>query len=88
MRITCPICGARDRREFTYLGAETYLHRPAADAAPEDWDAYLHLRDNPAGRTRDVWQHEMGCGAWLLVERDTVTHAVHSVQLVDSGVDA
>ncbi len=88
MRITCPICGARDRREFTYLGAEAYLHRPAADAAPADWDDYLHLRDNPAGRTRDVWQHEMGCGAWLLVDRDTITHAVHSVQLVGGGVGA
>ena len=51
MRIPCPLCGPRDRREFTYYGAEDYLHRPAPDAAPEAWDAYLHLRDNPAGIT-------------------------------------
>ena len=81
MRIPCPICGERDRREFYYLGAETYLHRPADDAPVQDWDAYLHLRDNPAGRTRDLWRHEGGCGAWLLVDRDTVSHAVHGASL-------
>ncbi|ALG91006.1 MAG: sarcosine oxidase subunit delta [Confluentimicrobium sp.] len=82
MRIICPLCGARDRREFTYLGHEAYLHRPAADAPPEAWDEYLHLRDNPAGPTRDLWYHEMGCAAWLLVERNTVTHEVLSAVLV------
>jgi sarcosine oxidase subunit delta len=81
MRLTCPLCGDRDRREFHYLGHATYLHRPGADAPPEAWEAYLHLRDNPCGPTRDLWQHEAGCGAWLVVERDTATHAVHSVEL-------
>lgn len=81
MRIECPLCGARDRREFTYMGDETYLNRPDAEAAPEAWDAYLHLRDNPAGVTRDLWYHEMGCAAWIVVERDTVSHAVLSTAL-------
>ncbi|MEM7644689.1 MAG: sarcosine oxidase subunit delta [Pseudomonadota bacterium] len=81
MRLTCPLCGDRDRREFYYMGHETYLHRPAADAPPGAWDDYLHNRVNPAGRTRDLWHHEAGCGAWLLVERDTVTHEIHSVRL-------
>lgn len=83
MRIECPICGARDRREFYYVGDAVVLNRPAPDAGQEAWDAYLHLRDNPAGRTRDVWHHEAGCGAWLVVERDTVTHEVYSVTLAD-----
>jgi sarcosine oxidase subunit delta len=26
--------------------------------------------------TRDLWYHEMGCGAWLVVTRNTVTHEV------------
>ncbi|MBM3613583.1 MAG: sarcosine oxidase subunit delta, partial [Alphaproteobacteria bacterium] len=26
MRIPCPHCGTRDRREFYYYGAEDYLH--------------------------------------------------------------
>jgi methylglutamate dehydrogenase subunit B len=82
MRLTCPLCGPRDRREFYYYGSEDYLDRPAEGAPPEAWDAYLHLRDNPAGVTRDLWYHEAGCASWLLVTRDTVSHAVHEVALV------
>jgi sarcosine oxidase subunit delta len=82
MRITCPLCGPRDRREFHYYGSADYLDRPAEGAPPAAWDAYLHLRDNPAGRTRDLWYHELGCSAWLEIDRDTVTHQIHSVRLV------
>lgn len=80
MRITCPICGERDRREFTYQGDAVALARPAPDAGPEAWDAYVHLRDNPAGDTRDLWYHDP-CAAWVVVERNTVTHAVHGAAL-------
>ncbi|KEJ89278.1 sarcosine oxidase subunit delta [Sulfitobacter donghicola] len=74
MRLQCPICGLRDQREFYYKGA--VLERPNPDAGPEAWDDYLHLRDNPAGPTQEYWHHEGGCGAWLVVTRDTVTHTV------------
>ncbi|WP_296429521.1 sarcosine oxidase subunit delta, partial [Yoonia sp.] len=40
-------------------------------------------RANPAGDTRDLWFHEAGCGAWLVVARNTVTHAVHSATLAE-----
>ena len=83
MRITCPLCGDRDRREFYYQGAATLLARPDPEAGEDAWDAYLHLRDNPAGETRDLWHHETGCGAWLVVTRDTVTHAIHKVDLAE-----
>ncbi|MCB2095721.1 MAG: sarcosine oxidase subunit delta [Rhodobacteraceae bacterium] len=82
MRITCPLCGSRDRREFHYYGGAVYAERPAADAPPEAWDGYLHLRDNPAGETRDLWYHELGCSAWIEVTRNTVTHAVLSARLL------
>ncbi len=82
MRLTCPLCGERDRREFTYYGDAIYADRPSSDAAPEAWDDYLHLRANPAGETRDLWYHEMGCSAWIEVTRNTVTHAVLSTRLV------
>ncbi|NSX54651.1 sarcosine oxidase subunit delta [Parasulfitobacter algicola] len=85
MRITCPICGERDRREFYYQGAAVALDRPAPDAGPQAWDDYVHLRDNPAGRTCDLWFHEMGCGAWIVVERDTVTHEVYSTELAEKA---
>ena len=81
MRLPCPICGGRDRREVYYKGAAAFLDRPAPDAGAAAWDAYLHLRDNPAGETRDLWQHEAGCGAWIVVTRNTVTHEVVSATL-------
>ncbi len=82
MRLTCPLCGERDRREFFYYGAEDYLDRPAPDAPPAAWDDYLHNRDNPAGVTRDLWYHDMGCSSWLVVTRNTVTHEILGVQAV------
>jgi methylglutamate dehydrogenase subunit B len=82
MRIPCPLCGSRDRREFYYYGAEDFLHHPAPDAPPEAWDNHLHLRVNPAGITKDLWYHETGCGQWLLLTRNTVTHEILSAELV------
>ncbi len=82
MRIECPLCGTRDRREFYYSGHATGLARPVPGAGAEVWDDYLHNRDNPAGITEDLWHHEFGCGAWLVVRRDTVSHAVLSARLV------
>ena len=76
MRITCPFCGERDRREFYYRGAAMDLDRPAPDAGADVWDDFVHLRDNPAGPARELWYHEGGCGAWIVVTRDTVTHEV------------
>ncbi|WP_309666951.1 sarcosine oxidase subunit delta [Tabrizicola sp.] len=82
MRLTCPLCGTRDRREFYYYGDAAYLQRPTVEAPAEAWDNYLHLRDNPAGVTRDLWYHEAGCAQWLVVTRNTVTHEVSAVELV------
>ena len=84
MRITCPICGARDRREFTYMGDAVALERPEAGATLQAWDDYLHNRDNPAGETRDLWYHESGCAAWIVVTRDTVTHEIHRAELASA----
>jgi methylglutamate dehydrogenase subunit B len=82
MRIPCPICGSRDRREFYYYGTEDYLNRPSDQGTVDDLDNHLFLRDNPAGITRDVWYHEMGCTSWLIVTRNTITHEVLASELV------
>jgi methylglutamate dehydrogenase subunit B len=82
MRLTCPLCGPRDRREFYYSGSGDLLNRPAGDAPVEAWDDMLHLRHNPAGVTRDLWYHETGCGSWLVVTRNTVTHEVLATERV------
>ncbi len=86
MRLPCPLCGDRDLREFSFLGAADYLDRPGAEAEPAAWDAYLHLRSNPAGPTEDLWFHGQGCGAWLKVSRDTLTHEVHGSVLARDAV--
>ena len=83
MIINHPLLGPRDSQEFTYLGDASLIERPdwqAADAVDQFYD-YLYLRDNPAGETRDLWYHEAGCGAWVVVTRDTVSHAVLETDL-------
>lgn len=57
------------------------LARPEVTAGVEAWDHYLHLRENPAGVTEELWQHEAGCAAWLVVRRDTRTHEISEVTL-------
>ena len=84
MRLTCPLCGERDLREFTYYGASAYADRPPEGAGIDAWDDYLHLRDNPAGETTDLWYHELGCSAWIEVTRNTVTHEIGATQLLAS----
>ena len=79
MRLTCPHCGERDLREFTYRGHAIALSRPGEGSDPADWDDYLHNRENPAGLTQDLWYHDP-CGTWLVVERNTNTHEVHSTR--------
>ena len=80
MRITCPYCGARDAQEFTYLGAAD-PQRPHGVAASEaEMVEYVYQRENPAGPNREFWHHGAGCHAWLIVTRDTRTHAISSVE--------
>ncbi|MCI2398587.1 sarcosine oxidase subunit delta [Aliiroseovarius subalbicans] len=81
MRIPCPLCGDRDHREFTYKGAAVALDRPGNSDWSDDWDSYIHLRDNPAGDTDEMWWHGAGCGGWLVVTRNTVTHEVKAARM-------
>lgn len=81
MRLKCPLCGERDLREFSYTGSDDYLRRPDHDADLAALDDHLHLRANPAGDTTDLWYH-VPCGAWILCDRNTVTHAIHATRLV------
>ena len=78
MRIRCPHCGERDVQEFSYLG-------DAGKVRPEGSDAnamidYVYLRDNPAGLHREFWYHSAGCHDWLVVTRDTRTHAIEEAR--------
>ena len=74
MRIPCPWCGVRGDEEFAYRGGVA-PPRPDGDDA-DAWHDYVYLRDNVAGVQREYWQHVHGCRAWLIVTRDTRSHAV------------
>ena len=77
MLIDCPYCGPRNSAEFRYLGEQGA--RPAPDADPATWRAYLYGHHNPAGWTTEGWWHGTGCGAFLTVARNTVTNEIRSV---------
>lgn len=83
MIINHPLLGPRDFSEFVYLGDVRLIERPdwLQDDAGEQFYSYLHERDNPAGRHRELWYHEHGDRSWLVVTRDTVTHEIESVEL-------
>ena len=85
MRLSCPLCGARDLREFSYRGSAKLLARPEAGAGLEAFHDYVHLRENPAGPNPELWQHAGGCRAWLRVTRDTRDHRVLDVALAREG---
>ena len=80
MRIQCPYCGERDRREFTVLGDADPVRPNGPDADADAMFDYVYQRTNPAGLLREYWYHGAGCHAWLVVERDTRTHAIASVK--------
>ena len=83
MIIEHPLLGPRDSQEFTYLGDASLLQRPDASAgdAAESFFDYQYIRDNPAGTHRELWYHEMGDRSWLVITRDTATHAILAVEL-------
>ncbi len=79
MRIHCPCCGLRDAGEFSLLGDATPVRPDGMTARSEAMADYVYLRDNPAGPYRELWYHGFGCRSWLVVNRDTRTHAISDV---------
>ena len=85
IRIPCPFCGERDHSEFSY-GGDGSIQYPALDASAEEWSKAVFQRENICGLQTETWQHTSGCRQWLLVERDTMTHEIHSVRMAHPGV--
>jgi heterotetrameric sarcosine oxidase delta subunit len=84
MRISCPYCGERDAEEFSIQG-EAVGPRPVpsdfGEGDLEAFHAYLHLRANEYGPTREYWYHAAGCRRWLIVSRDTRDHAILGAEM-------
>lgn len=83
MLIDHPLLGPRDAAEFVYLGDASLINRPDPESptAGDDFHEYMHLRQNPAGVHRELWYHEQGDRSWLVVTRNTLTHAIVQVEL-------
>jgi sarcosine oxidase subunit delta len=81
MRINCPHCGLRDVAEFSYASDANRVRPDPASTDMDAWNNYVFNRINARGRAREFWQHNHGCRAHLIVERDTVSHQVFSVTL-------
>ena len=75
--IPCPHCGPRNHDEFAYAG-DAGVRPPTPDAPLGEWSATTYMRENPRGRHQELWRHSFGCGAYLVVERNTRTHEVLS----------
>lgn len=90
MIINHPHLGPRDASEFTILGDASLINRPdwQAGDAGDAFYTYQYLRDNPAGLHRELWFHEQGDRSWLVVTRDTITHAVIAVALASDVAKA
>lgn len=84
IRIDCPFCGPRDHDEFTYIGNAAVVY-PPLDAPAEAWCEAVFFHHNPRGRVHELWQHTLGCGAFLVIERDTATHEIFSVRLANEA---
>lgn len=85
IRIKCPFCGARDHSEFSY-GGDATVEYPPLDADAEAWTEAVYQRSNPRGPHREYWHHLNGCRAWLIVERDTLTHEIGKVEFAHPGL--
>jgi len=87
MRITCPFCGQRDLAEYSYHGdAESNADRPAETSSDQlPWNTHIYDRKNPAGRHNELWQHSGGCRSFLTVTRDTRTHDIAAVKIMESN---
>ncbi len=87
IRIHCPFCGERDHSEFTY-GGDASVQYPALDAPQAAWHEAVFLRENLRGMQIETWHHASACRMWLIVERDTMTHAIQSVRPAHPGMAA
>ena len=80
--IPCPHCGNRAQAEFVYeRSADSVV---SLDAEPAVAVAALFSRANLRGVEEEIWRHTHGCGSWMLIRRDRVSHAIEWVKPIGS----
>ena len=80
MRIDCPHCGLRFQRRIHHQGVRSRRLVRAADAGTRCIRRLRLRRQETSGAARrEHWHHAGGCRAWLVVERNTLTHEIYSV---------
>lgn len=85
MRIDCPFCGLRDLAEFSYCGdAANAAARPEPSHDNSDtWNSWVYDRTNPMGDHTELWQHTGGCRQFLRITRNTVSHNVSAITMLE-----
>ncbi|KUR79904.1 sarcosine oxidase subunit delta [Novosphingobium sp. Fuku2-ISO-50] len=76
--IPCPHCGPRIQEEFAYERSADSVVR--LDDAPDVAMTALFSRANLRGEEAEIWVHAQGCGQWLRLTRDRMSHAIRSVE--------
>ena len=84
--IPCPCCGPRAESEFRWRG-DARVKRPRPEALADDagWLGHLFWRPPADGTVEEIWFHEAGCRQFIVVTRDTRTHAIHGARATGSA---
>jgi len=83
-KIPCPHCGSRAQAEFVY--ERTADSVVTLDAGPAEAVSALFSRTNPRGPDEEIWRHTHGCGGWMLIRRDRVSHTIEWVKPIGPEV--
>ena len=79
-QITCPYCGPRAQTEFEYYCDASAIDSQFADETADEAFDRVFMRDDFIGFHDEVWQHVLGCRAWIRVVRHNRTHEVRRVE--------
>jgi sarcosine oxidase, subunit delta len=84
--IPCPHCGPRNSIEFRHAG-DGHPRPDPATTTPAEWRAYLYMRQNARGWTRESWYHAAGCRKFFQLERNTDTEEVRPAEPTPAEAD-
>ena len=93
MLLRCPWCGPRELEEFRFRSVLTGERAGPGESVttgdhPSAAYARVYERANVPDSSVEYWQHDRGCRAWLVVQRNPSTAEVLDVQLLaDRGAE-